>query len=513
MSFSGRRVSVLRTALGTSSEGQRRGSIAKLQEPSANELASPVHTEFRAHPGHKAVHAGLDQTRSSTGVVWCTEQAQKYGFAEHPEQWANLGQGAPEVDDDIEGCFKRPETIPLSMNGREYGPTAGIKPLRTAVANLYNENYRKGKLSKYTWENVCIVPGGRAGLIRIAAVLGNAYVGFFIPDYTAYNEMLSLFKNFVAIPTPLSAKDGYHIHADKIAEEIARGTSVILTSNPRNPTGHSLDLDELAEIQDICRDRATIIFDEFYAGFRYDHDCDGSTISAAANVVDVNDDDVIIIDGLTKRFRLPGVRPKEFISALGSCGSYLDGGTNVPFQEMAVSMLDPPKVEIEMKALQTHFKMKRDYCLKRLQEIGFSKGDQDIPDSTFYIWLDLTTLDPPIPASSGADISNGLSFFDALLKEKAIVVPGIFFDLNPAKRRDLFDSPCHHFVRISYGPKMEVLKLGMDAIERVVKKARGQMAMYDNAVSDEPGSPKAVRRQRGPSHSNRGQGGDPYIHS
>ena len=44
-------------------------------------------------------------------------------------------------------------------------------------------------------ENVAIVPGGRAGLIRIAAVLNNAYLGFFIPDYTAYNEMLSLFRN------------------------------------------------------------------------------------------------------------------------------------------------------------------------------------------------------------------------------------------------------------------------------------------------------------------------------
>ena len=32
-------------------------------------------------------------------------------------------------------------------------------------------------------------------MIRIAAVLNNAYLGFFIPDYTAYNEMLSLFKN------------------------------------------------------------------------------------------------------------------------------------------------------------------------------------------------------------------------------------------------------------------------------------------------------------------------------
>lgn len=74
------------------------------------------------------------------------------------------------------------------MTGREYGPTAGIKPLREAVANLYNAHHRKGKASQYTYENVCIVPGGRAGLIRIAAVLGNSYLGFFIPDYTAYSE-------------------------------------------------------------------------------------------------------------------------------------------------------------------------------------------------------------------------------------------------------------------------------------------------------------------------------------
>lgn len=50
------------------------------------------------------------------------------------------------------------------------------------------------------------------------------------------------------------------------------------------------------------------------------------------------------------------------------------------------------------------------------------------------------------------------------------VVPGIFFDLNPAKRRDLFDSPCHHFIRLSYGPTMETLKTGLDGIERIVKK-------------------------------------------
>src|SRR5208282_617165 len=85
-----------------------------------------------------------------------------------------------------------------------------------------------------------------------------------------------------------------------------------------------------------------------------------------------------------------------------------------------------------------------------------------IPDSTFYLWLDLACLPE--------GISDGLNFFQACLEEKVIVVPGIFFDLNPSKRRDLFDSPCHHFVRFSYGPKMETLKMGLDGIERVLKK-------------------------------------------
>ncbi|KAK3683906.1 pyridoxal phosphate-dependent transferase [Podospora appendiculata] len=445
----------------------RRFSIG---EPSINETGSKVHRQFRnAHEGHLP-HAGLDASRASTGVVWCTERASEFGFLEEPEKWANLGQGAPEVDDDIPGCFPRPKTLQLNENSREYGPTAGIKPLRQAVAHLYNVMHREGKDSQYTWENVAIVPGGRAGLIRIAAVLNNAYVGFFIPDYTAYNEMLSLFKNFAAIPIPLSEEEGYHIHPEKIAEEIARGTGVILTSNPRNPTGRVIKNPELAEIQDLCRERATFVSDEFYSGYNYTSDCDGTTISAADNVVDVDEDDVLIIDGLTKRFRLPGWRvawiigPKEFIKAIGSCGSYLDGGTNVPFQEAAIPMLEPGLVKAEMIALQKHFRDKRDYVLARLRAMGFVI--KYVPDSTFYLWLNLEGLPAPI--------SDGLNFFQACLEEKVIVVPGIFFDLNPARRRDLFDSPCHHFVRFSYGPKMETLRMGCDGIERAVNKYRNQ---------------------------------------
>lgn len=77
---------------------------------------------------------------------------------------------------------------------------------------------------------------------------------------------------------------------------------------------------------------------------------------------------------------------------------------------------------------------KRDYVVKRLRDMGFVI--KYVPDSTFYLWLNLEGLPGPI--------SDGLNFFQACLEEKVIVVPGIFFDLNPARRRDLFDSPCHH---------------------------------------------------------------------
>jgi hypothetical protein len=52
------------------------------------------------------------------------------------------------------------------------------------------------------------------------------------------------------------------------------------------------------------------------------------------------------------------------------------------------------------------------------------------------------------------------TFFEELLKEHTIVIPGIFFDINPSHRRNLFHSPCHHFVRLSFGPPLEDLDKG-----------------------------------------------------
>lgn len=50
--------------------------------------------------------------------------------------------------------MEKPTQISIDPSSLEYAPTAGIKPLREAVAHLYNDLYRKDKESQYTWENV-----------------------------------------------------------------------------------------------------------------------------------------------------------------------------------------------------------------------------------------------------------------------------------------------------------------------------------------------------------------------
>lgn len=394
------------------------------------------------------------------------------GWTHASEEWANFGQGAPEVGP-IPGAKPRPTSVSWDIDDNEYAAVAGDLAIRKAVAALYNGRYRKDKESQYTHENVCITPGGRSSLARLCASLGTVYLGHFLPDYSAYEEMLSIFKKFVPIPQSLEPEKGYTIPTADLGKEIrGKGLSVVLLSNPSNPTGRVIQGEELNGWVELARETmCTMILDEFYSSYIYTGEGEpqeGKTVSAAAFVGDVNHDPVIIVDGLTKNWRLPGWRiawtigPKDVIKCLESSGSFLEGGANHPLQHAAMPLLDQEWADEDTKMLQIHFREKRDYAIKRLREMNIRVDT--VPTGTFYIWANLEELPAPL--------NSGLSFFEACLDAKVIVVPGIFFDVNPSKRRDLFHSPCHHFVRLSFGPSTEVLKRGLDQIEKMIQSRK-----------------------------------------
>lgn len=400
-----------------------------------------------------------------TGVIYVTTEAQRHGYAPGDPAWCNLGQGQPETGE-LPGAPRRVHSVDIVVDDQEYAPIAGLWELREAVASLYNALYRRGLPSQYSAENVCISGGGRASLTRAAASLSAVNLGHFLPDYTAYEELLDIFKAFTPIPILLDGEHGYAFGVDDLRREIlGRGLGAILMSNPCNPTGKLVDSDDLSRWVAAARDLdCTLLLDEFYSHYVYRAPPGRLPVESAARYVeDVDRDPVVIFDGLTKNWRYPGWRvtwtlaPRDVIDALASAGSFLDGGGNKPLQRAAIPLLDERHVTAETRAIQECFRAKRDLLLSRLERFGVRIHRP--PDGTFYVWGSVEHLPPPL--------NDGMGFFRALLEDKVIVVPGEFFDVNPGKRRQGRPSRFKSFVRFSFGPAMAVLLEALERLERI----------------------------------------------
>jgi hypothetical protein len=110
-----------------------------------------------------------------TGVIYATSRAAARGFVAYDpvtgqenDEWANMGQGAPETGPIPQAPSRAMfDHCSIAEAELEYAPVTGLPALCQKVADYYNVLYRQGLASQYTAANVCIVPGGRAGITRI----------------------------------------------------------------------------------------------------------------------------------------------------------------------------------------------------------------------------------------------------------------------------------------------------------------------------------------------------------
>lgn len=310
------------------------------------------------------------------GVIYVVAEAMKLGFTNGDPDWCNLGQGQPEVGP-MEGAPPRISSVELEPQDHAYGFIGGIDAMREAVAGHYNRLYRQGKASKYGPENVSIASGGRLSLSRVFAILGSVRVGYQVPDYTAYEDMLDYHRYRIEPVALFTDTDcGFVVTADRLKDAVEQQElRAFILSNPCNPTGQVIRGDELAGYLEVSREGdCTLILDEFYSHFIYQADGtpgDGP-VSAAAHVEDVEGDPVVLIDGLTKSFRYPGWRvgwavgPSSIIENINRAASAIDGGPGTAAQRMALMALEPAQADQETTALRHVFTRKRNLMLERL---------------------------------------------------------------------------------------------------------------------------------------------------
>jgi aspartate/methionine/tyrosine aminotransferase len=402
-----------------------------------------------------------------TGVIYVMTEAARHGYKADDPGWTNFGQGQPEVGP-LPGAPPRMNSIQIEDADHEYSPVAGIWELREAVASHYNAMYRRGMPSQYSAENVCISGGGRVALTRAAAALGSINLGHFLPDYTAYEELLGIFRLFSPIPILLDPDRGYDFSIEELRREVTgRGLGGLLLSNPCNPTGRAIAGESLRAWVSIARRYdCALLLDEFYSHYVWNNpdEDDDAMVTAARYVEDVDADPVVIVNGLTKNWRYPGWRvswtlgPKPIIERLTSAGSFLDGGGARPLQRAACSLLDPATTRQEIRAIQRTFRKKRDKMLSRLTSMGLHI--ERPPDATFYVWASARDLPEPL--------STGMGLFQHALERQVICVPGEFFDVNPGHRRHMNASRFKHHLRLSFGPAEETLVRGLDRLEALI---------------------------------------------
>ncbi len=400
------------------------------------------------------------------GVIHVNNEAMKVGWRMGDPAWSNLGQGQPEVGD-IEGAPARLDRLELDSGDHAYGPVEGTRELREVIAAHYNRLYRRGNSSLYTAENIAVSSGGRLALSRVGAALDTLRLGYFTPDYTAYEDLLTTFTRIDPVRLDLPASDGFRIAPADLERRIQQEKlNALLVSNPCNPTGNVLRGPELAAWVDLCRRQAcTLLIDEFYSHFFYGEPAGG--VSTAAHVRNVDEDPVVIFDGLTKCFRYPGwrlgwvVAPREIIRTITAAGSFLDGGPSRLAQRAALEVLEPARADQETSAVRHTFARKQRLTLECLAAMGVTFPGR--PEGTFYVWGCVAGLPAPL--------NTGEGFMREGFKHRVLTVPGEFFDVNPARGRP-GPSPLEAYVRFSFGPPEDNLTAGLDRLAKMVAQAR-----------------------------------------
>jgi aspartate aminotransferase len=188
-----------------------------------------------------------------------------------------------------------------------YGPSQGLPEFIDALGFYY----RSVGLDVAAEDIFVTTAGSEAILFALGAICDpGEEVLVFEPFYTNYNGFAAM-VGVVPVPVTTRAEDGYHLPDSKAIEaKIGPKTRGILICSPNNPTGTVYTDEEMERLAALCSKRGLyLIADEVYREFVYD----GGVHHSALTLPGL-EDQVIVVDSVSKRYSLCGVRVGNIVS-------------------------------------------------------------------------------------------------------------------------------------------------------------------------------------------------------
>ncbi len=260
-----------------------------------------------------------------------------------------------------------------------------------------------------------------------------------------------------AIPhfVPATRETGYLPRYDELSEDVLRQTAIVFLCSPSNPQGSVATRSDLAAALDLARKYDFyVIADECYSEV-YRHDPPPGMLEVAG-AADGGLDHVIVINSLSKRSSLPGIRcgfiagGEESINRIKHFRSYNEPVLTVPLQLAAAKAWGD---EVHVRESRELYQQKYELADHMLSGLPGYKT----PEAGMFLWLDVT---------------DGERSARALWQDFGVrVVPGRYFTHDTDRT-----NPGQQYIRIALVPDPDTLKRGLGAVAGVVRKSMRQMA-------------------------------------
>ena len=324
-----------------------------------------------------------------------------------------------------------------------YGPSAGLPPLREAIA----EDISKTRGIKVTPEEVVVVPGGKPIIFFTILALcdeGDEVI-YPNPGFPIYESMIN-FVGAKAVPIKLREELDFRLDVNELKRLITDRTKLIIINSPQNPTGGVLGKQDIQEIADAIGNRDIMVLsDEIYSRLLFE-----GKHHSIASIEDMRER-TIILDGFSKTWAMTGwrmgygvMRP-DLAQHIARLMTNSNSCTASFTQIAGVEAIRGDQTSVEK--MNQEFMRRRDYFAERVNKIkGFSCK---VPRGAFYMFPNITKTGWP---------SKKLA--DALLEEAGVA----------ALSGTAFGAFGEGYLRFSIANSMENIKKALDRVEAWVNQ-------------------------------------------
>ncbi|UDQ97460.1 aminotransferase class I/II-fold pyridoxal phosphate-dependent enzyme [Lentisphaerota bacterium WC36G] len=356
----------------------------------------------------------------------------------------SLGVGEPDFATPWE--IREAAIYSLEKGHTSYTSNLGLLSLRKEICRyLKDEDFNV----EYNPVDECIITVGVSEALDLALRalinIGDEVI-YHEPCYVSYNAEIKM-AHGVPVKIETNIDNEFSLDAKQIAEKITPKTKAIILNFPCNPTGATLNNEQMTEISKLAVEHDLIVLtDEIYSELTYEE-----RLPSIASYPGMRER-TIFLHGFSKAYAMTGFRvgfacgPKELIDAMMKIHQYTMLCASITSQEAALEALRNSKKSMLM--MKNEYMQRRNYFVKRFNEMGLRCYK---PRGSFYLFVEVTSTK-----------LSSLDFAEKLLEEERVaVVPGT-----------AFGSCGEGFVRCCYAMSLEEIKVATDRIERFVKNMK-----------------------------------------